>query len=539
MQANIQVCEPYAVLKDAIALQNCEKITQELKKQQTENPEFRVSYDIIEMAFKFGGTKSLMAIINSGIKISIGYRAGLCSCLFDECSYMVPFWYPCRHSYEYSHGVHNWYACSMLSNDVVEILSKTERLSLMQYLLENKLIELLRPEDLLLAALLQRDREVLDLCAQYNIEFSDHFINKTIIPLSRDIMNILKDRNMYLEKFFDICEQLVHKLKGQRLVVSYDFVEQNPRLLKKPSLLERAVQLFDFKKVNKFQVMKSNFRIELMPVYEKIGWLKQRTSRERLIQHAQDNNNTEITAWLLDFKYRTVDLGKERLAKERRELMELNASPNSVYSLRKIWSYKKNSSGTGLIITSYKGPGTSLVDIPARIGRQPVVEIGAHIFGKAWDKQIEEINIPEGVEIIHPYAFANSHTLKTIRLPSSLKFIGRNVFSSMSSLIHLYIPAGVRELPEQMLAYSNNEQLEVSLSEGLEVISEDAFFGTQIKELRIPASVAKIEGDRTFDGVDTLVVKKGSYAEEYCAEHNAKLIKYSGFSNLYKYVVED
>lgn len=109
----------------------------------------------------------------------------------------------------------------------------------------------------------------------------------------------------------------------------------------------------------------------------------------------------------------------------------------------------------------------------------------------------------------------------------------------MKSLIHLYIPAGVRELPAQMLAYSNNGQLEVSLPEGLEVISENAFFDTQIKELRIPASVTKIEGDRTFDGVDTLVVKKGSYAEEYCAEHNAKLIEYSGFSNLYKYIVED
>lgn len=539
MQVTIPINEPDEVLKDAIALQDCEMVARELCSRQTAEPKFQIDQDILRIVFKFGGLKTLLTILNSGVPISNVYRSDIGSWLFDECSYMRSFWHTHLDINAYLQLNCNWYACSSISSVVVESLPRSERLRLMQYLIQNRLVKLFNPEEVLLAAVLQQDAEVLDLCTQYNIDFSDAYIDMIVNNLSRCIQDFLTDPNMYLEKFFDICGQVTPHLKGRKMLIACDFIDRYPRLLRKPSLLERAAQLFDFKKVNKLQVMKRNLHIELMPVYERIGWLKPRVSREKLIQYAQERHNAEITAWLLDFKSRTVDIEKEHLADERKEQMEFNASPNSVYMLRKVWSYKKNSSGTGLIITCYKGPSVPLVDVPARIGRQPVVEIGARTFGKAWNKQIEEINIPEGVEIIHSCAFAFSHTLKTIRLPSSLKSIRSNAFFSMKSLIHLYIPAGVRELPAQMLAYSNNGQLEVSLPEGLEVISEDAFFGTQIKELRIPASVTKIEGDRTFDGVDTLVVKKGSYAEEYCAEHNAKLIEYSGFSNLYKYIVED
>lgn len=56
---------------------------------------------------------------------------------------------------------------------------------------------------------------------------------------------------------------------------------------------------------------------------------------------------------------------------------------------------------------------------------------------------IEELIIPEGVVIIHDYAFANSK-VKKIHLPKSLSFLGNNVLDWCSSLKYIYVSKQAR-----------------------------------------------------------------------------------------------
>ena len=80
--------------------------------------------------------------------------------------------------------------------------------------------------------------------------------------------------------------------------------------------------------------------------------------------------------------------------------------------------------------------------------------------------------LPEGLVSIEDYAFMECG-LKSVTLPESLQSIGRGVFYEFFEMETIRIPAGVTS------------------------IGEDAFNERQ-----------------------TLIVTKGSYAEEYCVSHN-------------------
>ena len=87
--------------------------------------------------------------------------------------------------------------------------------------------------------------------------------------------------------------------------------------------------------------------------------------------------------------------------------------------------------------------------------------------------------VPEGTEVIWPYAFSGSR-ITDIALPSSVREIGPNAFYGCSYL------------------------RQVDLSEGLEVIGERAFYGTRyLKEISLPESCRQI-GESAFAYSDAL-----------------------------------
>lgn len=59
-------------------------------------------------------------------------------------------------------------------------------------------------------------------------------------------------------------------------------------------------------------------------------------------------------------------------------MRELNANPNSVAELKKVWGYEKREDGT-MIITRYKGTNTE-IDVPEKIGNSVVTAIGDWAF---------------------------------------------------------------------------------------------------------------------------------------------------------------
>lgn len=96
-------------------------------------------------------------------------------------------------------------------------------------------------------------------------------------------------------------------------------------------------------------------------------------------------------------------------------------------------------------------------------------------------KALTDIEIPDSVEIINSSAFSGCYSLAELKLPSALKTIGSSAFSGCSRLTAL-------ELPEK-----------------LETIGTSAFANTSIKELKMPASIKKLENAFSSSNITDII----------------------------------
>jgi hypothetical protein len=331
--------------------------------------------------------------------------------------------------------------------------------------------------------------------------------------------------------------------------------------------LSFALDNCDFSKVNQKKALESsvsgNRDVSLAKMAE-IGWLSQAAKLDNLIAFAQENKKNDILAWLIDYKNKTVDIAAEGRKKEAQMIKELSEDPNSVSSIKKVWSYEKLSDGT-LLITSYKGTETNVV-IPSVIGKTAVTVIGneafsASSFGRKASnyeirKKITSIIIPEGVKEIWSWAFSCCESLVTVTLPDTLKTISNYAFSSCEKLKDISIPKGIKTIDPSAFSgcdslkdengfavvdgfllgyygydsslripdvvkyvvsllgkYSsfNKSITEIILPEGLENIGEGAFENsTELESISIPSSVKTI-GKKAFfkSGIETIELKEG------------------------------
>ena len=127
-----------------------------------------------------------------------------------------------------------------------------------------------------------------------------------------------------------------------------------------------------------------------------------------------------------------------------------------------------------------------------------VTEIREKAFYDCYE--LTEVNIPDEIETIPDYTFSFCSKLTKIRLPEKVIRIGDYAFSSCSGLTSINLP------------------------DCLVGIGEGAFsWCTSLESLTIPDSVTSI-GEYAFDGLEdvTVMVTKGSYAAQYCKEHNVQ-----------------
>ena len=137
-------------------------------------------------------------------------------------------------------------------------------------------------------------------------------------------------------------------------------------------------------------------------------------------------------------------------------------------------------------IKAYKGENEVII-IPGVIGGKPVKAIGAGILR---NKNIKQVQIPEGIEIIGENAF-NNNFIQEITIPSSVKNIEDGAFSG-NALKKLYIPENVTKLGKN--AFSKNRLGEVTGMKGITEIPSRAFFVNPEIKMHIP-NVAKIADD--------------------------------------------
>lgn len=104
--------------------------------------------------------------------------------------------------------------------------------------------------------------------------------------------------------------------------------------------------------------------------------------------------------------------------------------------------------------------------------------------------------IPDGVEKIPEQAFCGWRLLEEVKLPSTLKEIGKFAFAA-SGICFIKVPEGITEISEG--AFNECRSLEyVSLPSTIKKINRDVFGRCDyLEKIEIPEGVEKI-GDRTF-----------------------------------------
>ena len=128
--------------------------------------------------------------------------------------------------------------------------------------------------------------------------------------------------------------------------------------------------------------------------------------------------------------------------------------------------------------------------------------IGAYAF--AYDSNLDDITLPEGLTTISKAAFTACASLETVQLPSSLETIEESIFENCTKLESVNIPRKVTQISDK--AFSGDAYLNITIPSTVTQIGNLAFY--QCLEMTdIPSSVVSI-GESAFkeSGITKLIL---------------------------------
>ncbi len=318
----------------------------------------------------------------------------------------------------------------------------------------------------------------------------------------------------------------------------YHFVN----FIKETEAFKLVLEHFDQSRMNKTAIMKDIISKELiscLAAAEQNGWLNNPKKRDEMIKYAAENGKTESTAWLMDFKNRTADLAAEREKAEKKMFRELNADPDSLTELRKVWKFEKREDNT-IVITGYKGNRTEIT-VPEKIGNDVVAAIGEYAFSpdakrireeqRDIRRAITKIALPDTIVNVGEFAFFKCRALAHIKLSEKLTEISKGMLNS-TSLENIVIGGNIKKIGS--VAFYNCYRLRhVKICEGAAEIDSAAFYKcSSLETLELPRSLIKIAVSSKYDspfwgcGKLKVLLHKGSYAESYC-EDSKIIYKYA------------
>ena len=189
--------------------------------------------------------------------------------------------------------------------------------------------------------------------------------------------------------------------------------------------------------------------------------------------------------------------------------------------------------GGGAEITGWSGADT-VIEIPAELGGEPVISIGANAF--AGCELAEQVILPEGVEALGDGAFADCYSLESVSIPASVARVGENPFAGCESIRKLDLADGQAYLAmvNGVLFGDNGRRLifcprtlpmeRYVAPEGTERIDERAFsYCNRLLSVTLPDTVTEIGADAFERRANlTLVVGRGSYGEQYAKDNDIK-----------------
>ena len=149
--------------------------------------------------------------------------------------------------------------------------------------------------------------------------------------------------------------------------------------------------------------------------------------------------------------------------------------------------------GTGMAVSFPKGK--TRLDFPAAIAGIPVTVIGASgaVNAEGYEK-VASVSIPEGVTEIREGAFRSFQSLGSVKLPGTLKAIGKEAFA-YCKLTKVQLPEGLEVIGEG--AFASNKISQPVLPGTLRTVGDRAFRWNGITSLRLPDSLEEI-GNEAF-----------------------------------------
>lgn len=183
------------------------------------------------------------------------------------------------------------------------------------------------------------------------------------------------------------------------------------------------------------------------------------------------------------------DSDTDELFAQMRAMERAASGQKTVEDFKKEWTFGKLQDGT-LIIRSYKGSGP-VAEIPERIGKTLVTEIGEDLFAAAAGKQI---------------------AVRRVLVPVSVRAIAVNAFDSSAELEEIVVhPKNTTYRSEDGCLYQGNillcvprgRQGSAVVAEGTVVIAPGALRGCRMEEIVLPATVRSI-GESAFEDCEKL-----------------------------------
>lgn len=135
----------------------------------------------------------------------------------------------------------------------------------------------------------------------------------------------------------------------------------------------------------------------------------------------------------------------------------------------------------------FYGPGfPQFLDIRRIILPEGITEIGDLAFARM---RLEQINLPSSLRKLGKASFMSCHWLKTtpLRIPDGVEEIPYMCFAHVQCCDRIELPPSVKKVGQW--AFYNTRFIEVGLSEGLEMVDELGFYGSDwLEELVLPNS---------------------------------------------------
>lgn len=392
----------------------------------------------------------------------------------------------------------------------LEVISNVERLKVLTYLCENKEKAKFNINEFLYYTIFEAENEASSALEKKMLSV----LKESGAVLSEDKKNMITNGvrgikwNEYCffvhrlpdRRYIPVMSEIASEIGAEKKLHINDLLMhiEKDRLLDE-RFFEFFLDNFNMSKVNKTKLMKEIIDRGSVFCLRKIaerGWLKLPKKRDEMIDYSAQRNKTECTAYLLDFKNRTADIAAERAKEEKKLERELNAAPDSVAALKKIWRYEKNDDGT-IKITSYKGSRTVII-VPEKIGKSIVTEIGDNAF--SWTQPRISLDTAKFRQ-----------TITSITLPKTIRKIGIEAFCGCP-LENMIIPEGVTEIGENAFGgykpyhMDNNIKL-VTLPGTLE------FFQSLEAAQKAPKLFYLCPGL-------TVIIPKSHAAKKYCEIHS-------------------